>query len=81
MTEPSHVEVLKDTLGLTDSEDDEPVPWTLDALGDDYGDEKIISTLTDEEHYTYHTRKSMKALFNLFKIKCEVAEEQYLEKQ
>lgn len=76
---PEMVKHLEDVLGITDSEDDEPVPWTLEALGGDYSEENIIKTLTDEEKYTYHTKKSEKAFHNLFKIKCQVAEEIYLE--
>lgn len=75
---PEVVKQLEDALGISD-EDDDPVPWTLEALGGDFSEDNIIKTLTDDEKYTYNTKKSDKAFHNLFKIKCEVAEEAYLE--
>jgi hypothetical protein len=79
MEDPAPVKQLKEVLDISDSEDDEPVPWDLDALAGDYSDENIIKTLTDEDNYTYNTKKSQKAFRKLFVLKCQVAQDNYLE--
>lgn len=61
-------------------EEKEPVPWTLEALKDDYSVDNILNTLNDEDNYTYNTKKSQKALRQLFEIKCQIAEDEYLER-
>lgn len=68
----------KSALVDSDSEDDEPVPWTLDALSGDYSDVNIISTLTKPDIYTYNTQKSKKALKGMFANLCKAREEDYL---
>lgn len=70
----------KDLIEDSDSEDDDPVPWTMEALGGDFDTQNIISTLTDEEHYTYNTKKSRKEFQNMFRIICQTMEDIYLER-
>jgi hypothetical protein len=59
-------------------EEEEPVPWTLDSLKGDYDPNNIVATLTDEEHYTYNTKKSASEFHKMFKLMCDSMEEEYL---
>lgn len=74
------VEKKKQLIPDSDSEDDEPIPWTMEALGGDFSTDNIISSLTDESQFTYNTKKSKKEFRNMFRIICQTMEDVYLEK-